>query len=196
MADPVSRLLPEVGTDCGAVLDNVTSAASEGGTAGNIGVVRRYIERCWNGHDASVVDELVASDFLGHSGPLLRHGRASVAREIAAMAATVAAIGRAPPYVIEHMLATGDWVVTRVSREDLSSYTRARLREAYQGSPHVSVIPDERLSGLVMHRLQAGLIVEEWRWLETAPLAEEELLRRMERDRADRASAPPGHPPT
>jgi steroid delta-isomerase-like uncharacterized protein len=45
----------------------------------NEGVVRRYIEECWNDHDLANIDELVSPDYLNHAAsPEHQYGIAAV----------------------------------------------------------------------------------------------------------------------
>lgn len=112
---------------------------------------RRAIEEVWNQGNYAVVDEIVASDYIGHSSnPATEtHGREGVKQ-------FYMALHRAFPdihFTIEDQIAEGDRVVTRWA-------ARATHQGEFQGIPPTGNRGD--LTGITIERIADGKIVECW----------------------------------
>jgi steroid delta-isomerase-like uncharacterized protein len=114
-------------------------------------VERRLIEEVWNRGNYAVVDELVASDYLGHSSIPgdETHGREGYRQFYAALRQAFPDL-----YVtIEDQIAEGDRVVTRWT-------ACGTHRGEFQG-----ILPTGKqgtITGTTIHRLANGKVVECW----------------------------------
>lgn len=119
------------------------------GTHENKATVRSFIEETFNKGNLSAVDELIAEDYVNHTGAIEVRGRDG-------MKAFVTTLRTAfPDYhcAIEDQIAEGDEVVTRWT-------VRGTQDGELMGIPptgkHVS------LPGIVIDRLANGRLVETW----------------------------------
>ena len=119
------------------------------GTHENKATVRSFIEETFNKGNLSAVDELIAEDYVNHTGAIEVRGRDG-------MKACVTTLRTAfPEYhcAIEDQIAEGDEVVTRWT-------VRGTQDGELMGIPptgkHVS------LPGIVIDRLANGRLVETW----------------------------------
>jgi steroid delta-isomerase-like uncharacterized protein len=112
---------------------------------------RRAIEEVWNQGNYAVVDEIVASDYLGHSSnPATEtHGREGVKQFYMALHSAFPDIH----FAIEDQVAEGDKVVTRWT-------ARATHNGEYQGIPPTGNRGE--LTGITIERIAGGKIVECW----------------------------------
>jgi serine phosphatase RsbU (regulator of sigma subunit)/predicted ester cyclase len=116
----------------------------------NMALVRRFLEAEANA-DLDMLDELLGPDFVDHS--LLEGqdpGREGYKQQLAEQHAALSDIRP----IIEDQLAKGDKVVTRITWRSIHD------RGEYRGlAPrHKEVV----VTGMTMHRIEAGKIVEEW----------------------------------
>lgn len=115
----------------------------------NKAIMRRGIEEVWNKGNFDIVDELVASDYVGHQPPdenLGPEGAKGYFRELRAAFPDI-------HFTIEDQIAEGDRVVTRWT-------ARATHHGAYQGiratgKPGV-------VTGITISRFADGKVVEGW----------------------------------
>lgn len=115
-------------------------------------VMRRYYDEAWNGRDLSVLDAVLAPDYLNHSpfAPGLPTGPEGVPIVMQVMWAAFPDL----TFTVEDMVAEGDRVVTR-------SVLRGTHQGDFAGAPptgrpiEVGMISIERIAG--------GRIVEHWR---------------------------------
>jgi steroid delta-isomerase-like uncharacterized protein len=117
----------------------------------NKNLVRRALEEVWNRGNYAVVDELVAKDYLGHSGAEgpETHGREGYRKFFATQREAFPDI----EYEIEDQIAEGDKVVTRWT-------ARATHTGEFQGIP-----PTGRpgtVTGMTIFRIADGSVVECW----------------------------------
>ena len=115
----------------------------------NKAIVRRWVEEL-NQKNLAVVDELFASNYVGHVA-----GMEDVRGREAHKQALAAGFTAFPDhhFTVEDMIGEGDKVVTRVTG------TGTQQGE-FQG-----VAPTGKqatMKGMVMHRIEGGKIVEEW----------------------------------
>jgi steroid delta-isomerase-like uncharacterized protein len=112
---------------------------------------RRAIEEVWNQGHYAIVDEIVASDYLGHSSnPATEtHGREGVKQFYMALHSAFPDIH----FVIEDQVADGDKVVTRWT-------ARATHKGEFQGIPPTGNRGE--LTGITIDRIAGGQIVECW----------------------------------
>src|SRR5918994_6995820 len=116
----------------------------------NMALVRRFQEAEAKG-DLDMLDELLAPDFVDHS--LLEGqepGREGYKRQLAEQHAALSDVR----CIIEDQLAKGEKVATRITWRSIHD------RGEYRGlAPrHKEVV----VTGMIMHRIEGGKIVEEW----------------------------------
>ena len=115
-------------------------------------VMRRYYDEAWNGRDLSVLDAVLAPEYVNHSpfAPGLPTGPEGVPIVMTAMWAAFPDL----TFAVEDMIAEGDRVVTR-------AVLRGTHQGEFAGAPatgrtiEVAMISIERVAG--------GRIVEHWR---------------------------------
>jgi SnoaL-like polyketide cyclase len=106
-------------------------------------VVARYWQGLWRDHDLSVIDELVGEPYVRHSAAGTRSlSRAELKREITGAWRVL----HDADTTIEDQVVDGDRVWTRATTHGINLDT---------GEPSV-------LTWLVVHRLDAGRLVETW----------------------------------
>jgi steroid delta-isomerase-like uncharacterized protein len=143
----------------------------------NKALVRRFYEAQTKG-DLDVLRELLAPDILDHNlRPGQEPGREGFLR---AVAEDHAAYSDLQYVIVEQMAAEGGRVVSRL-----------RLRGAHDRGPSMGFAPTGKVyedTGIVIHRLSEGKIVEEWRaGSGLAELTQQHLgQERIERERVDR----------
>jgi steroid delta-isomerase-like uncharacterized protein len=116
-----------------------------------LALARRSFDEIWNNGNLGVADELFSPDYVNHDpvSPEVPPGPEGV-KQIAKM------YRRAFPdlrFTIEEMLATGDKVITRWTGEGTH---RAPLRGLPASGRQV------RITGISIHRIAGGRIVETW----------------------------------
>src|SRR5918994_1323273 len=137
---------PVGGTRVGSEEDAPVSSEEEK----NMALVRRFLEAEANA-DLDMLDELLGPDFVDHS--LLEGqdpGREGYKQQLAEQHAALSDVR----CIIEDQLAKGDKVVTRITWRSIHD------RGEYRGlAPrHKEVV----VTGMIMHRIEGGKIVEEW----------------------------------
>jgi steroid delta-isomerase-like uncharacterized protein len=112
---------------------------------------RRAIEEVWNQGNYALIDEIVASDYLGHSSnPATEtHGPEGVKQFYMALHSAFPDIH----FVIEDQVAEGDKVVTRWT-------ARATHNGEFQGIPPTGNRGE--LTGITIDRIAGDKIVECW----------------------------------
>lgn len=112
-------------------------------------LVSRGIEEVWNQGNFGVADEILASDFAGHSSMAETRGPEEAKQFFASLRAAFPDIA----FTIEDQIAEGDKVVTR---------WRARATHAgeFQGIPPTGKQGD--ITGITINRLVNGKVVEGW----------------------------------
>ncbi|GEM_PF-231332 len=116
----------------------------------NANIVRRFFEEVWNNNNLSLVDELLASDFVDHSAPPGTPGG------IEGYKKTVAMFRSAFPniqFTLDHILAEGDRVAIRLTG-----------RGTHKGN-FMGIAPTGKqvsFSGMTFIRLRDGKITERW----------------------------------
>jgi len=116
----------------------------------NMALVRRFLEAEANA-DLDMLDELLGPDFVDHS--LLEGqepGREGYKQQLAEQHAALSDVR----CIIEDQLAKGDKVVTRITWR--SSHDRGEYRGL--APRHKEVV----VTGMTIHRIEGGKIVEEW----------------------------------
>jgi steroid delta-isomerase-like uncharacterized protein len=111
-------------------------------------LVRRYIETVWNQGDPSVIDELVAQDYIQHAKGV-PPGRAGVQQFFTALRAAFPDIHN----TIEDMLAEGDKVVWR-------STIRGTHTGPFRGIPPTG--KQVTITAINILRIVDGQFVENW----------------------------------
>src|ERR671910_2620461 len=117
---------------------------------GNMALVRRFMEAQAKG-DLDTLDELLAPDFVDHSAFADQEpGREGYKQQLAEQHAALSDVR----CIIEDQLATDDKVVTRITWRSIHD------RGEYRGlAPrHKEVV----VTGMTIHRIVRGKIVEEW----------------------------------
>jgi steroid delta-isomerase-like uncharacterized protein len=114
-------------------------------------IVSRVIENVWNQGDYSVVGELVARDYVGHSSLAdgETHGPEGYQQYFQEQRAAFADIR----YTVEDQVAEGDRVATRWT-------ARATHTGEFQGMP--ATARKGRVEGISIFRVANGCIVECW----------------------------------
>jgi steroid delta-isomerase-like uncharacterized protein len=114
-------------------------------------IVSRVIENVWNQGDYSVVGELVARDYVGHSylAEGETHGNEGYQQYFQEQRAAFADIH----YTVEDQVAEGDRVATRWT-------ARATHTGEFQGMP--ATARKGRVEGISIFRVANGCIVECW----------------------------------
>lgn len=112
---------------------------------------RRAIEEVWNGRNYDLVDELVASDFVGHaSSPDQElHGPEAVKQFYMSLHSAFPDIR----FTVDDQIAEGDRVVTRWT-------ARATHRGDFQGIPATG--KPGVITGVTIDRIAGGKLVECW----------------------------------
>ena len=112
---------------------------------------RRLIEEVWNRGNFSIVDEVVASDYLGHSSTPAdeTHGREGYKRFYATLREAF------PDFrvTVEDQIAEGDKVVTRWT-------ARGTHQGEFQGMPPTG--KHGAITGITIDRIANGKVVECW----------------------------------
>jgi steroid delta-isomerase-like uncharacterized protein len=119
-------------------------------TAANQAVVRRFFEEVCNGRDLAVADELFAANHTYHD-PFIPTGRGPAGMK-QVIAPYHAAFSDAH-WAVEETIATGDTVVTRWTGSGTHDGALAGITAT---GKRVAV------SGIWIHRLTDGTIVESW----------------------------------
>jgi steroid delta-isomerase-like uncharacterized protein len=112
-------------------------------------LMRHGIEELWSRGNGSVIDELIARDFVGHSPPDQIHGPAGVKNYFATLRKAFPDIH----FTIEDQIAEGDRVVTRWT-------ARATHTGEYQSIPPTG--KQSVVTGITIDRVTGGKIVEGW----------------------------------
>jgi predicted ester cyclase len=118
-------------------------------TEGNKAVARRHFEDMWNRMDASVADEIVDPNVVGHVGAVTLHKREALKERVA----TIRGIYESSRFSIETMVAEGNLVAVRWIQ-------RARHSGVFLGPQTKG--KDVTVGGMHVFRLQGGRIVEIW----------------------------------
>ena len=120
-------------------------------TEGNKAVVRRLIEGASPEGYGSVVDELVAPDFIFHAPPLPDMEGPEGFKQFLAGTFTAYPNGR---FTVEDVLAEGDKVAIRLT-----------LHGTHEGVTRTGIAPTGKrvtATGIEVYRLDNGKIVEKW----------------------------------
>lgn len=115
----------------------------------NKALMRRGIEEVWSQGKFDILDELVASDFVGHMAPVDNHGPEGVKQYFSTLRAAFPDLH----FTIEDQIAEGDRVATRWT-------ARATHKGEFQGVP-----PTGRqgvVTGITISRVADGKVVEGW----------------------------------
>jgi steroid delta-isomerase-like uncharacterized protein len=117
----------------------------------NKALVRRVLEEVWDKGNYALVDELVARDYLGHSGApgAETHGREGYKRFFATQRNAFPNI----KYEIDDQIAEGDKVVTRWT-------ARATHEGEFRGIPPTG--KPGTVTGMTIFRIADGNILECW----------------------------------
>jgi len=117
----------------------------------NKALERRLIEEVWNRGDYAVVDELVASDYVGHSSSpeTEMHGTAGYRQFYVALRTAFPDL----QVTIEDQIAEGDEVVSRWT-------ARGTHKGAYAGIPPTG--KHGMVTGVTVERIADGKVVECW----------------------------------
>jgi len=137
----------------------------------NKALVRRFIEAQDKG-DLETLDELLAPNFVDHS---LFPGQEPGRKGFMQSAAEEHAIFSHIRYTIEDQAAEGDKVITRLT-----------MRRIHDRGEFLGVAPsgmEIRTSGILIHRVSGGKIVEEW---SESTGAMEAMRQRLEQERIER----------
>jgi steroid delta-isomerase-like uncharacterized protein len=114
----------------------------------NKAVVRNYIERVWNQHDYSAIDENIKVDYIQHS-PNVPPGRDGVKDFFKMVNSAFSEV----QFTVEDMIAEGDKVVWRWT-------LRGQHTGTFQGLPPTG--KDFTFSGISILRLEDGKSAELW----------------------------------
>lgn len=126
----------------------------------NKALMRRGIEEVWSQGNFDMVEDLVASDFVGHQPPIENHGPEGVKRYFGELRSAFPDIR----FTIEDQIAEGDRVVTRWT-------ARATHQGAYQGVPPTGKAGI--VTGITISRFADGKIVEGWTNLDALGLMQQ-----------------------
>lgn len=124
----------------------------------SIEVVRAYVERVWNQHDLSALDDLTSAGYRRHLGPGTEPLDRSHQR------ARIAGLQSAFPdisFTIEDLLTSGDRVTLRAT-------VRGTNRGEFQGRPATGRAVE--FQAIDVFRVTDGLIVEHWGLLDMPAL--------------------------
>ena len=119
-----------------------------GGAMDNQAIVRSYVDRIWNRHDHTAIDEVVRADFTQH-GRGLKTGREGIHTFYRMIESAFSDI----VMTIDDMFGEGDKVVFRWTLQATHSGPFQGLRPS--GKPAT-------LTGITILRLENGQIVENW----------------------------------
>src|SRR5918995_5547117 len=134
-------------------------------------LTRRFLEAQVNG-DLDTLDELLAPDFVDYSlQPGQEPGREGFMQLVVQLSAAVS--NASVPF--EDQAAEGDKVISRLTMK------RTHDRGEYLGFPPSGM--EIKTTGIIIHRISEGKIVEEWS--ESSGLADA-MRRRLERERIER----------
>ena len=111
-------------------------------------IVRTYIERVWNQHDYTAIDDNIRLDYIQHS-PNVPPGREGVRAFFKMVNGAFSGV----KYTVEDMIAEGDKVVWRWTLQGKHS-------GVFQGMAPTG--KDFALSGMSMLRLEDGKFAELW----------------------------------
>jgi serine phosphatase RsbU (regulator of sigma subunit)/predicted ester cyclase len=137
----------------------------------NKALARRFLEAQVDG-DLDTLDELLAPDFIDHSlQPGQEPGREGFMQLVAQLSAAVSNAS----VLVEDQAAEGDKVISRLTTK------RTHDRGEYLGFPPSGM--EIKTTGIIIHRISEGKIVEEWS--ESSGLADA-MRRRLERERIER----------
>ena len=137
----------------------------------NKALARRFLEAQVNA-DLDTLDELLAPDFIDHSlQPGQEPGREGFMQLVAQLSAAVSNAS----VLVEDQAAEGDKVISRLTTK------RTHDRGEYLGFPPSGM--EIKTTGIIIHRISEGKIVEEWS--ESSGLADA-MRRRLERERIER----------
>jgi predicted ester cyclase len=137
----------------------------------NKALARRFLEAQVNG-DLDTLDELLAPDFVDYSlQPGQEPGREGFMQVVAQLSAAVSNAS----VLFEDQAAEGDKVISRLTTK------RTHDRGEYLGFPPSGM--EIKTTGIIIHRISGGKIVEEWS--ESSGLADA-MRRRLERERIER----------
>jgi steroid delta-isomerase-like uncharacterized protein len=120
---------------------------------GNIQLVHRTIEDVWNGRNPSAVEELVSSDWLGHSSLGPTSGPAEYRQYFDSLRAAFSDLR----FDIEDQIAQGDKVAVRWT-------ARATHDGNFMGLPPTGVEGEVR--GISIYRVAGNKLVEGWTQLD------------------------------
>src|SRR5215204_2203337 len=166
-------------TPAGGIMDVAGPLGSRGLPTGgtsvsaeeNKALARRFLEAQVDG-DLDTLDELLAPDFIDHSlQPGQEPGREGFMQLVAQLSAAVSNAS----VLVEDQAAEGDKVISRLTTK------RTHDRGEYLGFPPSGM--EIKTTGIIIHRISEGKIVEEWS--ESSGLADA-MRRRLERERIER----------
>lgn len=112
-------------------------------------LVRRLIEEVWNRGNFAVADELVASDYVGHTQPDETYGPEGYKQFFATLREAFPDL----QFTVEDQIAEGDRVVTRWT-------ARGTHQGEFQGIPPTG--KQASVTGITVKRLANGKLVEGW----------------------------------
>ena len=146
-------------------------------TDSNKAIVRRFIDEIFVGGRKETVDELLADDFIAHTGPSTGHPKDDLK---AAIDRTSGALDD-PRFTIEDLIAEGDRVAVRLT-------TAATQVGEFMGLPATN--KRYEIGEIHIFRLRDGKVTEHWHQLDQMGLMKQ--LGAMPADRAPADRAPAG----
>ena len=111
-------------------------------------LVQNYLDRVWNQHDYTAIDDLIRSDFIQHA-PNVPPGREGVKAFFRMVESAFSEV----TFTIEDLIAEGDKVVWRW-------VLRGKHSGTFQGIPATG--KEFVLPGISIVRLEAGQFAENW----------------------------------
>jgi steroid delta-isomerase-like uncharacterized protein len=115
----------------------------------NKAVLRRQFEEVWSRGNVALVDELFASDYLGHAPPDEVDGREGMKRYVSTVRTEFPDL----QFTVEDQIAEGDRVVTR--------WTASGTHKGqFQGIPPTG--RQMTMTGITIFRIANGKLVEGW----------------------------------
>ena len=122
-------------------------------TKENKAIVRRWLEACYNEGELSVVDEVIASDYVNHSAP---HGQTPGLEGEKQYLRMIRSAFPDIHLAIEDQIAEEDKVVTRLTATGTYRGGVADIPSTAKIGTKVTV-PE-----ILIHRVSAGMVVEGW----------------------------------
>lgn len=144
-----SLALPLAALGCGPETHGAKGTATPSTPEQHKAVALRYFNDMWNRMDASVADEIVAEDVVGHVGSATLHRRDALKDRVG----QVRSVYDSSTFSVQTVVADGDFVAVRWLQQARHNGTFLGPRTAGK---------EVTVSGMSLFRFSAGKIVEIW----------------------------------